>query len=208
MKNFLQDGEIVEVPAPADVASGDFVVVGALFGVAQVAALSGVNVPIVREGIFTLPKATGTAWTKGDPLYWDSSAKKFTKTAAGNAPLGVAGADAASGDTTGAVSIEAVQEGVGSNPVTAPSGSVKVVSGEVALDGSNPTPVATGLSTITAVVITQKKATAPGVGTSVFTYDTTAGTLNIYAWKPTSNSDPTLIASTGTETVSYVAFGT
>lgn len=94
------------------------------------------------------------------------------------------------------------------NGVAGTSSGTKVIGGEVALDGSNPTPVTTGLTTITGAVITLKESTAPGVGTSVFSYTTSGGTLSIYAWKPTSNADPTLIASTGTETVGYVVTGT
>lgn len=82
-----------------------------------------------------------------------------------------------------------------------------VVRGEVALDASNPTPVVTGLRTITAVALALKGTSAPGVGTSVLTYDTSGGTLNIYAWKVTNSSTTTLIASTGTETVGYVVIG-
>jgi hypothetical protein len=82
-----------------------------------------------------------------------------------------------------------------------------VVRGEVALDGTNPTPVTTGLKSISAVHLALTFITAPGVGTSVLTYGISDGTLNIYAWKPTSNSNPTLIASTGTEVVSYIVIG-
>lgn len=85
---------------------------------------------------------------------------------------------------------------------------VKIAGGEVALDGSNPTTVATGLTTITGAVITLKKATAPGVTVSSFSYDASGGTLSIYAWKPTSAADPTLIASTATDTVAWQATGT
>lgn len=84
----------------------------------------------------------------------------------------------------------------------------KIARGETALDGSNPTAVATGLSTIVGAAVALKGTTAPGVNTSVVTYGSSSGTLNLYAWKPTSNSDPTLIASTGTETVGWVAVGT
>lgn len=82
-----------------------------------------------------------------------------------------------------------------------------VVRGEVALDGSNPTPVVTGLKSLSSVSLTLKGSAAPGVGTSVLTYAVSGGTINIYAWKVTSSADTTLIASTGTETVSYVATG-
>ncbi len=84
----------------------------------------------------------------------------------------------------------------------------KVARGETALDGSNPTPVATGLTTVVAFVATLKKTTAPGVGTSVLTADISGATANVYAWKVTSNTDPTLIASTGTESFYWVAVGT
>lgn len=105
MKNYLGPGDIVEVPAPAGgVASGDFVLVGVLGGVAQVAAAAGVIVPIVRKpGNYTLPKATGAAWTKGDALYWDATAKNFTKTSAGNTRYGAAAADALNADASAAV---------------------------------------------------------------------------------------------------------
>jgi hypothetical protein len=82
-----------------------------------------------------------------------------------------------------------------------------IARGEVALDGSNPTAVVTGLKTITAVGLALKGTAAPGVGTSVLTYSQTNGTLNIYAWKVTASGNATLIASTGTETVSWVAIG-
>lgn len=196
MKNYLESGERAVVPAPAAVVSGQFIVVGALFGVCQSDAGAGEDVVILREGVFELPKATGTAWLAGDVVYWDASAAKFTKTSAANLALGVAHAAAASGDALGNVSIEAIQESVG---VT--------VAGEVALDGSNPTPIASGLTTVTSVELALKKNSAPGVGTSVLTYDVSGGTVNVYAWKPTSNADPTLIASTGTETFSYVIRG-
>lgn len=84
----------------------------------------------------------------------------------------------------------------------------KVARGETALDGSNPTDIATGLTTIVAAAVALKGTSAPGLGTSVVTYATSAGTLSVYAWKPTDATDPTLIASTGTETVGWIAIGT
>ena len=83
-----------------------------------------------------------------------------------------------------------------------------IARGEVALDGSNPTAATTGLTTISSASVSLKGSSAPGVGTSVLTYDISSGTLNIYAWKVTATGDATLIASTGTETVSWVAIGT
>jgi hypothetical protein len=84
----------------------------------------------------------------------------------------------------------------------------KIARGETALDGTNPTPAATGLTTIVAAAVSLKGTAAPGVGTSVVTYGTSSGTLNLYGWMPTATGDCTLIASTGTETVGWVAVGT
>src|SRR5574341_438632 len=77
--------------------------------------------------------------------------------------------------------------------------------GEAALDGGNPTPVATGLNTVVAFLVQLKGTAAPGVGTSVLTTDISGTTGNVYAWKVTSAANPTLIASTGTESFYWVA---
>lgn len=84
----------------------------------------------------------------------------------------------------------------------------KVARGETALDGSNPTAVATGLASIVSCTVTIKTTAAPGVSTSVVTYDTSVGTMNMYGWKPTANNDTTLVASTGTDTIGWVCVGT
>ena len=94
---------------------------------------------------------------------------------------------------------------------TAPAGvaaGYMVARGETALDGSNPTPVTTGLTTITGCSLTIKATAAPGVSTSVLSYSTTSGTLNMYGWKVTSSIDDTLVASTGTDTIGWVCIGT
>ncbi len=84
----------------------------------------------------------------------------------------------------------------------------KVARVEMALDGSNPTAWATGLTSVVAVCLTLKGTAAPGVGTTVLTYDISVATVNVYAWKPTATDNCTLIASTGTETFSGIAIGT
>lgn len=91
------------------------------------------------------------------------------------------------------------------------AGGYKIARGSAAaLDGSNPTPIATGLATIVAASVQLRGTAAPGDNTSVLTTDYTGsdGTLNVYAWKNTSGSDPTLVASTGTETFDWIAIGT
>lgn len=80
--------------------------------------------------------------------------------------------------------------------------------GTIALDGSNPTPITTGLTTVTGFAATLQGSSAPGLGTSVLTHTISSGTVSVYAWKVTGSGDCTLIASTGTETISWVAVGT
>lgn len=87
----------------------------------------------------------------------------------------------------------------------------KIARGTTALDGSNPTPVTTGLATVVSATVTLEGSAAPGVGTSLLTQSTanwSTGALAVYAWKVTSTSDTTLVASTGTETFDWVAVGT
>lgn len=89
----------------------------------------------------------------------------------------------------------------------------KVARGEATLDGSNPTAIVTGLATVVACTVTDKRATAPGLDPTHFTVDygggVTAGTVNLYAWKPTGAGDTTLIASTDNDdVVSWIAIGT
>jgi predicted RecA/RadA family phage recombinase len=102
MKNFVQAGKTVTVTAPADVTSGDLVVVGSIVGVAAFTAASGADVEVDTEGVFTLPKVTTDVVSQGAKLYWDGTAKKLTVTAGtGSKPLvGLARAAAGNGATT------------------------------------------------------------------------------------------------------------
>ncbi len=102
MKNFIQPGETLTVTAPANVSSGGLVVVGSIIGVAAFNALSGADVEVATEGVFTLPKVTTDVVTQGARLYWDSAAGKLTVTPGTNSkPLvGLATAAAGNGVTT------------------------------------------------------------------------------------------------------------
>jgi len=111
----------------------------------------------------------------------------------------------------GAIKLAGTSISLVAAPVAGIAAGYKVARGTATLDGSNPTPVATGLTTIVAAVVTQKSAVTPGDDPSAFTVDYTGsdGTLNIYAWKNTGGTDPTLVASTNNAaTVDWVAIGT
>ncbi len=105
MKNYKQPGEILTLTAPTGgVVSGYAYLIGALLVVAQVSAAEGALFSALTRGVVTLPKATGSAWTEGEKLFWDNTNKRFTDTSAtGLFPAGVATAAAASGDAVGDV---------------------------------------------------------------------------------------------------------
>lgn len=79
---------------------------GSLFGVAQAAALSGADVPLVARGVFEHAKTSAQAWTVGAKIYWDNSAKVFTTTASGNTLVGAAAAAAANPSDAGLVYLD------------------------------------------------------------------------------------------------------
>ena len=108
MKNYIQPGNTITLTAPYDVTSGDGLLVGSIFGVASGAALNGAAVEAALVGVFDLTKVGSQAWSVGDTIYWDNTAKNCTKTTSGNTKIGVAVAavDNAAGSTIGSVTAE------------------------------------------------------------------------------------------------------
>ena len=94
------------------------------------------------------------------------------------------------------------------NATVGVAASYKIARAETALDGSNPTSVASGLTTILACTLALKGTAAPGVGTSNLTGNISGTNFDVYAWKVTTSTDNTLIASTGTESFYTVCVGT
>lgn len=87
--------------APYATADGGGVLVGAIFAVAMAAVASGAKGVFQRRGIFTLPKATGEAWTEGQKVYWDNTNRRLTTTASANTLVGAAAQAQLAGDTSG-----------------------------------------------------------------------------------------------------------
>jgi predicted RecA/RadA family phage recombinase len=90
MRNFVQMGNTVTIPAPTAINSGDGVVVGSLFGIAAGTVDSGDDLDLTLIGVFTLPKVSALAIAIGDTVYWDAATKLVTKTSSGNTKIGVA----------------------------------------------------------------------------------------------------------------------
>lgn len=107
MKNFVQRGENLTIPAPADVKSGEVVIAGAIVGIAAGDAVSGADVDVVTEGVFTLPKVSALAIALGDVVYFDAATDLVNKTSSGNTKLGHAVAAAANPSATVAVKLAA-----------------------------------------------------------------------------------------------------
>lgn len=106
MKTYHQPGNALPVTAPADVNSGDGVLVGSLFGVAGHDALSGESVVIHRYGVYTLPKLEAQEWTQGVKVYWDSGNAHLTTASSGNKLVGTVAQAAANPSTTGVVVLD------------------------------------------------------------------------------------------------------
>lgn len=97
MRNFVQSGDTLTIPAPAAVSSGGVVIAGALKGVAAGEAASGSPVDVSTRGVFEIAKVAADAFAVGDPVYFDESAGLATSTATGNTEIGYAVAVAAAG---------------------------------------------------------------------------------------------------------------
>jgi predicted RecA/RadA family phage recombinase len=106
MRNSIQTGDVVTIPAPAAVSSGDGVLVGTLFGIAATDAESGADVAIKTTGVFTLPKTSAQAWTVGAAIYWDGSVATTSDGSGANTLIGKALAVAANPSPTGLVRLD------------------------------------------------------------------------------------------------------
>jgi predicted RecA/RadA family phage recombinase len=90
MRNFIQPGDTVTLPAPYTVNSGDGLLVGTIFGVASGNADNGKEVEAVTIGVFDLKKKATDVIAIGAALYWDNTAKEVTVTAEDNTLIGSA----------------------------------------------------------------------------------------------------------------------
>ena len=90
MKNYVQAGENLTIPAPCAVTSGGGVKSGLIFGVASGDAASGADVDLVTEGVFDLPKVSTDTFAIGAAVYWNDTSKLITSTTSGNTKIGLA----------------------------------------------------------------------------------------------------------------------
>lgn len=103
MKNFVQPGNTLTLPAPYDLLSGSGFQVGALFAIASTDAAAGAQVEGVTDGVFMLPKTGAQAWAIGARIYWDDVNKRCDSDTAKGDLIGVATLAAANPSTVGYV---------------------------------------------------------------------------------------------------------
>lgn len=108
MARLIQKGDILDWTngGAAAVTAGTVVVAGTFVGVVQNDIPVGELGAIAITGIWEVAKTTG-AIDAGDPVYWSASNGYATGTASGSVFMGRAVADAASGDATIRVRLEA-----------------------------------------------------------------------------------------------------
>jgi predicted RecA/RadA family phage recombinase len=107
-KNYIQEGDTLTITAPYAVASGGGLLVGSLFAVALVALSNGASGSCMTEGVFELTKNSAEAWTVGQKIYWDNTAKVCTSTVATNVLIGCATEPAANPSSVGRVRLNGV----------------------------------------------------------------------------------------------------
>lgn len=107
-KNFIQDGNVLTVAAPAAVNSGKLIQVGAIVGVCLHDAASGAPVRIKTDGVWELPKTSAQAWAVGDSIYLLSGGNCANASASGAVLVGVATEIAANPSPAGRVRLNGV----------------------------------------------------------------------------------------------------
>jgi predicted RecA/RadA family phage recombinase len=101
MLNYIQEGEVLTITNTTsdDILSGDFVVVGYLFGVACGDILAGEDGEIQTEGVFDLPK-DASVFAVGDRVEWEPTGGTVTASGSGSIMIGVCVQAAATGAAT------------------------------------------------------------------------------------------------------------
>jgi predicted RecA/RadA family phage recombinase len=200
--NKIQEGDTITVAAPYDVASGAGAKVGGIFGVAQIAALSGADVPLARKGAFKLAKTSAQAWGVGDKIYWDNTNKvAHSVPGGGRLFIGYAAAAADNPSSTGDVLLAVQGEG-----------SLRQAGGQHTTVTAADT-IVTGLTTVLGVVATldsdpvdDPEWVSATIGDQAGA--PAAGSIIVKTWKNTGGTDPTPAAATSfSKKVNWLAWG-
>lgn len=107
-KNYIQPGDRLTLLNPdtspaVDIASGEGVLIGSIFGVAIVDIPAGESGAVETTGVWKLPKTSAQAWTVGQKIYWNNTLRVVTTSSSGNTLIGVAVEIAANPSAVGLV---------------------------------------------------------------------------------------------------------
>jgi predicted RecA/RadA family phage recombinase len=105
MKNFVQPGNALNLPAPYDRLAGEGALVGSIFGVAVKDVLSTVVGAFETEGVFDLAKLNTQVWVAGDPIHWSIANKRTENVPTVGPMIGYATEAAANPTLTGKVKL-------------------------------------------------------------------------------------------------------
>src|SRR5512144_1714474 len=109
MKAYIQPARTLTVTTPAGgVLSGDGVLIGTLFGIAQYDAVESAELEILTEGVVEIGKTSALQIGVGDRLFWDATNKVVNKTATAQVCVGVAVSAAANPSATVRMKLGAV----------------------------------------------------------------------------------------------------
>lgn len=102
MKNYIQEGESLNLIAPYAVSSGGGAIVGSCFGVASTDLASGEEGAFQLKGVYSLAKSTAASsgGSQGAKAYFITSTKLVSAVSTGNTLIGVFTATCADGDAT------------------------------------------------------------------------------------------------------------
>jgi predicted RecA/RadA family phage recombinase len=101
MKNYVQEGTTITLTTPSGgLLSGNGVLIGNIFGVANFDSLAAAPCEIDVEGVFDLLKSATVTFAEGALAYWDNTAKSVTSVATANKLIGAATKTAGASDVT------------------------------------------------------------------------------------------------------------
>ena len=98
MTKFIQDGNVIDYAAAANVEYRDVVAFANRIGVACEPIAAGETGAVALTGVFEMP-SVNTAISAGAAVYWDVNNKRITGTDTDNVPAGMCVATKASGTT-------------------------------------------------------------------------------------------------------------
>jgi len=110
-RSYISQGDVITLTAPTGgVVAGTAYLIVNLIVIAQTTAAQTLPFDGYVTGIHSVTKVASQAWAEGDIVYWDNSAKNFTKTSTANYRAGVACAvvGGSAGETTGIVRLNGV----------------------------------------------------------------------------------------------------